>query len=112
MFWAIRGGGGVYGIVTALQLALFPAAEVYGGQLLWPFEQMPEVLRAYRTVTGNSPDALTVWFHAYQFPPLPELPEPLRGKSFAAVAVAYLARPQTASGCWLRFARCPESAST
>jgi hypothetical protein len=90
LFWAIRGGGGDFGIITKLEIGLFPSNELYGGKLLWPIEQMPAVLRAFREVTDTAPEKLTVWFYAYQFPPDPLLPEPLRGKAFAAVAVTYL----------------------
>ena len=48
LFWALRGSGGDFGIITRLELALHPAPAVYGGRLLWPVEQMGEVLRAFR----------------------------------------------------------------
>ncbi len=90
LFWAIRGGGGDFGIITRMEVALHPAPEVYGGRLLWPIEQMREVLETFRTVTESAPEELTIWYHTYQFPPFPEVPEPLRGKGFASIAVAYL----------------------
>ncbi len=90
LFWAVRGGGGDFGIITRMEVALHPAPEVYGGRLLWPIEQMGEVLRTFKAVTEEAPDELTVWYHTYQFPPMPEIPEPIRGKGFAAIAVAFL----------------------
>ncbi len=90
LFWAIRGGGGDFGIITKLEVALHPAPAVYGGRLLWPIEQMDAVLRAFRDATSTAPEELTTWFHVYRFPPFPEVPEPIRGKAFAAVAVAHL----------------------
>ncbi len=90
LFWAIRGGGGDFGIITRMEVALHPAPEVYGGRLLWPIEQMGEVLRTFRTVTESAPEELTIWYHTYQFPPIPDVPEPLRGRGFASIAVAYL----------------------
>ena len=90
LFWALRGSGGDFGIITRLELALHPAPAVYGGRLLWPVEQMGQVLRAFRAVTESAPEELSVWYHTYQFPPFPEIPEPIRGKAFASVAVAYL----------------------
>ncbi len=90
LFWALRGGGGDFGIITRLEIALYPGGELYGGKLMWPLEQMPAVLRAFREVTETAPDDLTLWFYAYQFPMDPLLPEMLRGKSFAAVALTYL----------------------
>lgn len=96
LFWAVRGGGGDFGIVTSLELHLLPGFHLYGGRLLWPLEQMPEVLRAFREVTTTAPEELTAWFHAYRFPPMPELPEEIRGRSFASVAVAHLGSPAEA----------------
>ena len=58
--------------------------------MLWPIEQMGDVLRTFKAVTEEAPNELTIWYHTYQFPPLPEIPEPIRGKGFAAIAVAYL----------------------
>jgi hypothetical protein len=90
LFWAVRGGGGDFGIITRIEVALHPAPSVYGGRLMWPVEQMEEVLRTFREATRTAPEELTTWFHVYNFPPLPELPEPIRGKSFACIAVAHL----------------------
>jgi hypothetical protein len=90
LFWAVRGGGGDFGIITRIEVALHPAPSVYGGRLLWPVEQMDQVLRTFREATRTAPEELTTWFHVYNFPPLPEVPEPIRGKSFASIAVAYI----------------------
>ena len=90
LFWAIRGGGGDFGIITRMEIDLHPAPQVYGGRLMWPIEQMPQVLRAFGDVTAQAPPELTTWFHALRLPPLPEIPEPLRGKAFASVALTYL----------------------
>lgn len=89
-FWALRGGGGDFGIVTRLEIALHPAGYVYGGQLMWPVERMAEVLTTFRDVTASAPEELSLWFHVWSFPPLPELPEPLRGRSFAGLALTHL----------------------
>jgi UDP-N-acetylenolpyruvoylglucosamine reductase len=90
LLWALRGGGGDFGIITRVELDLHPAPQVYGGRLLWPAAQTRDVLRAFVEVTRTAPRELSLWFHAYQFPPFPEVPEPLRGKTFASVAVAHL----------------------
>ena len=90
LFWAVRGGGGDFGVILRMEVALHPAATIHGGQLMWPAERMREVLTAFRDVTETAPDALTLWFNAITFPPFPEVPEPLRGRSFATVAVAHL----------------------
>ena len=98
LFWAVRGGGGDFGIITRMEVALHPAPEVYGGRMLWPIEQMGDVLRTFKAVTEVAPNELTIWYHTYQFPPLPEIPEPIRGKGFAAIAVAYLGNRADARG--------------
>jgi UDP-N-acetylenolpyruvoylglucosamine reductase len=85
LFWALRGGGGNFGIVTALEFELYPIAEVYAGVLFFPFERAAEVLQAWREWTQTVPDEVTSVGRLLQFPPLPELPEFLRGQSFAVV---------------------------
>jgi FAD binding domain len=90
LFWALRGGGGDFGIITAAEVALHPAASIYGGRLMWPIEHAAEVLRAFRTVTASAPDELSACFHLLRFPPLPEIPEPIRGGSFVSFDLTYL----------------------
>ena len=90
LFWAVRGGGGSFGIVTALEFSLFPVTEVYAGVLFFPLERGREVLRAWREWTEDVPDEVTSLGRFLQFPPIPEIPEPLRGGSFVAVEAACL----------------------
>lgn len=90
LFWALRGGGGDFGVIVSLELALHPAPSIYGGRLFWPAAQMGEVMRAFRRVCESAPETFTVWYHTMQFPPLPEVPEPFRGQSFAVIALAHL----------------------
>jgi hypothetical protein len=96
LFWAIRGGGGDFGIITAAEVALHPAATIYGGRLMWPIEHAADVLRAFQKVTASAPDELTVWFHLLRFPPLPDIPEPIRGGSFVSFDLTYLGDAATA----------------
>ena len=90
LFWALRGGGGALGIVTALEFELYPIAEVYAGTLFWPIEQAETVLNAWRTWADTSPFDLTSCGRLLNMPSLPAVPEPLRGRSFVAIEVAYL----------------------
>jgi FAD/FMN-containing dehydrogenase len=91
LFWAVRGGGGALGVVTALELDLFPLETVYAGILWFPFERASEVLHAWREyVAAGVPETLTTVGRLLQFPPLPEIPEPVRGKSFVVVQAIYL----------------------
>lgn len=96
LFWALRGGGGDFAIVTGLTLRLFDAPELYGGQLMWPIEHAPAVLRAFRDLAQVAPRELTLWAHIAHFPPLDMVPEPLRGRSFVTVAATYVGSPQLA----------------
>lgn len=96
LFWALRGGGGDFGIVVRLELALFDAPEMYGGQLLWPVEHAPAVLKAFRDLALVAPRELTLWAHVLHFPPMPDVPEPLRGRSFVNVAATYLGSAEMA----------------
>ena len=90
LFWALRGGGGNFGVVTALEFDLFPVEELYAGALFYDFERGGEVLHAWREMTADAPDEMTSVFKLLQLPDLPELPEPVRGKSFAVVTAAFL----------------------
>jgi hypothetical protein len=90
LFWAVCGGGGSVGVVTALEIQLYPVREVYAGALFFPLERASEVLRAWREWTETVPDEVTSVGRILQFPPIPEVPEPLRGNSFTVIEAAYL----------------------
>ncbi len=90
LFWALRGGGGNFGVVTALEFDLYPIESVYAGVLFFPFERASEVLHAWHEWTASVPDEVTSVGRLLQFPPLPEVPEPVRGKSFAVVEAVFL----------------------
>jgi FAD/FMN-containing dehydrogenase len=89
LFWAVRGGGGV-GVVTALEMRLYPVRELYAGALFFPVQRAAEVLHAWRAWTGTVPDEVTSLGRILRLPPLPEVPERLRGRAFALVEAAYL----------------------
>jgi UDP-N-acetylenolpyruvoylglucosamine reductase len=90
LFWAVRGGGGSFGIVTAIEFALYPVAEVYAGVLFFPFERAAEVLNAWSAWIEDTPEEITSAGRLMQFPPIPDIPEPMRGRSFVLVEAAYL----------------------
>jgi FAD/FMN-containing dehydrogenase len=89
LFWAVRGGGGAFGVVTALEFNLFPITEVYAGILWFPVERAVEVLRAWREWTNDLPDEMTSVGRILQFPPIPQIPEEVRGQSFVVVEVIH-----------------------
>lgn len=90
LFWALRGGGGSFGIVTALEFALYPVRELYAGVMFWPLERAAEILHAWREWVETVPEEVTSVGRLMQFPPIPDIPEPLRGRSFVLVEAAYL----------------------
>lgn len=91
LFWALRGGGGSFGIVTALEFALYPVRELYAGALFWPQERAAEILQAWQAWTAGVPDSVTSVGRLLNLPPIPEIPERLRGRSFVLVEAACLA---------------------
>jgi UDP-N-acetylenolpyruvoylglucosamine reductase len=96
LFWALRGGGGSFAVVTAVELRLFPIAEVFAGVLFFPIERAQEVLEAWLDWTETVPEDVTSCGRIMRFPPLPEVPEPLRGNAFALVEAVFLTSPEEA----------------
>lgn len=90
LFFALRGGGGSYAIVTGLEIELYPVREVYAGSLYWPIERATDVLGRYLEWVEAVPDELTSLGRILHYPDLPVLPEPIRGRSFVAVEAAFL----------------------
>jgi FAD/FMN-containing dehydrogenase len=97
LFWAVRGGGGSVGVLTALEMRLYPVRELYAGDLFFPISRAAEVLHAWRSWTGAVPDEVTSWAHLLRFPPLPQLPDQLRGQTFAVLEAAYLGEAASAA---------------
>ena len=93
LFWAPRGGGGSFGVVTALEFRLLPLPEIFAGALLFPAEPASEVLQGWNEWTGGMPEEMTSVGRLMNFPPIPEVPEPFRGKSFAMLEVIYCGDP-------------------
>jgi hypothetical protein len=90
LFWALRGGGGNFGVVTALELNLFPVPDLYGGTLFFPIERAGEVFEAWRQLTLVAPEDLTLCARLLQIPDIDGPPPALRGRSFALVDVIFL----------------------
>lgn len=95
LFWALRGGGGSFGIVTELEIALYPVTEAYAGWLVWPATRAAEVLAAWAEWTTTAPDEVTSVGRILQIPPVPEMPEHLRGRQLVIVEAAYLGDAQS-----------------
>jgi FAD/FMN-containing dehydrogenase len=92
LFWAIRGGGGNFGVVTSLEYQLHPVREIYGGPMLYELDDAATVLKFYRDFIQDAPEELG-GFPAWQIaPPLPFIPEDRHGDTFL-VFVACWAGP-------------------
>jgi FAD/FMN-containing dehydrogenase len=90
LFWALRGGGGNFGVVTAIEFQVYPVEDIYAGALFFEFERSPEVLHAWNALLPTLPDELMTWASVMHFPPIPDVPAFARGRSFAIVMGAYL----------------------
>jgi FAD/FMN-containing dehydrogenase len=88
--WGLRGGKGNLGIVTALELELFEAAELYGGPVFFKGEDAPTLLPAFAEWTDALPESFCASLALLRLPPLPDIPEPLRGQFVVNLRVAYL----------------------
>ncbi len=90
LFWAIRGAGANLGVVTRFTFQLHEVGPtVYGGLIAWPFARAAEILRAYRTITVESPPELSVWLILLRAPAAPFVPEAWHGERICAMAVCY-----------------------
>lgn len=90
LFWAIRGGGGNFGVVTQFKYQLHPMRkEVFAGLIAFPFLQSKPILKQYREFAASAPEELNVWVVLRQAPPLPFLPEDVHGKMILFLAVFY-----------------------
>ena len=89
LLWALRGGGGNFGVVTSFEFALHPVGSVYGGGILQPLEQAGEFLRAYREWAPDAPDELTTLANFITVPPAPSFPADLHGRKVMAVGFCY-----------------------
>jgi len=90
LFWAIRGGGGNFGVVTSFEFRLHPVGpEVLSGLIVHPLSRAAELLDGYRRIAAAAPDELACWFVMRKAPPLPFLPPEYHGKEILAFAVCY-----------------------
>jgi len=89
LFWSLKGGGGNFGIVTSLEFALYPIERVYAGNLFYPVEMADEVLELYSRWHEGLPEEVTSSVLFLNVPPMPEIPEPIRGGSFIVMRFCY-----------------------
>jgi hypothetical protein len=89
LFWGLRGGGGNFGVVTALEFDLYPVPTVYGGEMIYPAELAKDALHFFRDWVKTVPDELTSSIAIIKFPSFPQLPDAIRGKTLVIVRAAY-----------------------
>ena len=103
LFWAVRGGGGNFGAVTAIELALYPVPEIYAGCFFWPIERATEILKAWREWVDTVPDECESIGRMLQLPDAPFLPDHLRGRSFVLVEPAFIGSESDGAALVQRF---------
>jgi FAD/FMN-containing dehydrogenase len=96
LFWALRGGGGNFGVATALEFRLYPVRAVYAGRLAWDWRHAGAVLARWSDWAAGAPDGVTTAARILQLPPLSELPEELRGRQLVMIDGAALGDRQAA----------------
>jgi hypothetical protein len=89
LFWAVRGGGGNFGIVTSFLFRLHPISTVYAGPMLWHLDQAAEAMRFYRDYILSAPEEMNGWFAFLTVPPAPPFPEELHMKQMCGVVWCY-----------------------
>ena len=90
LFWAVRGGGGSFGVVTALEFRLYPIESAYGGMLVWDQKDAEKVLRGWAEWSLDAPDEVTTAFRLLNVPPLPDIPEAFRNRQLVVIDGAVL----------------------
>jgi FAD/FMN-containing dehydrogenase len=94
LFWAVRGGGGNFGVVTRFEFRLHPVGpDLLSGLIVYPFADAKSVLQQYRDFAMKAPDELTVWVVMRKAPPLPFLPAEVHGKEVVVLAFLYAGDP-------------------
>lgn len=98
LFWALRGGGGSFGAVTALEFELLSLRAAYAGWLAWDWTHSEAVLTRWGQWAHDAPDSVTTAARILRLPPLPEIPEPLRGRNLVVIDGAVLGDADAAAG--------------
>jgi FAD/FMN-containing dehydrogenase len=89
LYWAVRGGGGNFGVVTSFLFKLHPISTVYAGPMLWELDECAEVMRWYRDFITTAPDTLNGFFAFLKVPPGPPFPEHLHAKAMCGIVWCY-----------------------
>ncbi len=90
LLWAARGGGGGFGVVTAVEFELLPVRTAYAGMLVWDWTAAERVLPVWAEWAQTAPEDVTTSFRLFRVPDLPELPDGVRGRNVALLDGAVL----------------------
>ena len=85
LFWALRGGGGNFGVVVSFSFALHELSTVHAGPTVWPLEYTEEVMAAYDRFMATAPESVGGWFAFITVPPAPPFPEELHGEKMCGI---------------------------
>lgn len=96
LFWAIRGGGGAFGVVTELEVELYDTGELLAGDVMFDVQHAPAVFEAYRAWVADAPTEVTSSIRLLTPPPAPTVPEPIRGRPMVTVTAACAGDPEAA----------------
>jgi FAD/FMN-containing dehydrogenase len=96
LFWAVRGGGGNFGVVTSFEFRLHPVDTVTAGPTLWSLDQAPEVMRHYREFIVDAPEDVNGFFAFMTVPPAPMFPEHLHLQKMCGIVWCCTGAPETA----------------
>jgi FAD/FMN-containing dehydrogenase len=100
LFWALRGGGGNFGVVTSFVFRLHPVEVVQGGPMLWPLEEAPAVLRWYQDFIKTAPDTINGFFTFLTVPAAPPFPAALHGRRMCGIVWCYSGLPAGAAAAF------------
>ena len=89
LYWAVRGGGGNFGVVTSFLFRLHPVSTVYGGPMMWPLEQAADLLKFWRDFILTAPEDINGWFGFVAVPPVAPFPEELHLQTVCVIAWCY-----------------------
>jgi FAD/FMN-containing dehydrogenase len=94
LFWAVRGGGGNFGVVTSFEYRLHPVNTVFGGPMLWPMDRAAELLKSWRDFILTAPVDINGWFGFMTVPPAAPFPEKFQLQKMCAIIWCYSGPPE------------------
>jgi len=100
LFWAVRGGGGNFGVVTSFLFKGNPVSTVYGGPMFWPLEKAADLLRFWQDIITDAPDDMNGWFGFATVPPVAPFPEQYHLQKMCVIVWCYTGLPESADAAF------------